>query len=77
MGKVTVEKLLVSCPKLEKLHLIIREKKGQTMDERFDALFKEPVSSKLRPALTEKFPGFLITGIGNRTLREEIGVKKL
>lgn len=45
MGKVLIEKLLVSCPTIGNLYLLIREKKGKTFKERFDTLFKDDVST--------------------------------
>lgn len=44
MGKILIEKLLVSCPNIGNLYLLIREKKGKTPEERFDVLFKDDVS---------------------------------
>ena len=44
MGKILIEKLLVSCPGIGNLYLLIREKKGKSFEERFDTLFKDDVS---------------------------------
>ncbi|KAL0273819.1 UNVERIFIED_CONTAM: hypothetical protein PYX00_006400 [Menopon gallinae] len=48
MGKILIEKLLVSCPNIGKIYLLIREKKGKSFDERFDILFREDVFVRLR-----------------------------
>lgn len=44
MGKVLVEKLLRSCPDLEKLYVLMREKKGKTPRERLAKIVDLPVS---------------------------------
>jgi len=44
MGKFLVEKLLVSCPKLEILYLLVRSQKEKSMDQRLDSYFEEPVN---------------------------------
>lgn len=44
MGKVLVEKLLWSCSEVREIFLIMRPKKGQTVDERFRNMLLLPVS---------------------------------
>lgn len=44
MGKVLVEKLLRSCPGIKNIYLLIRPKKGQSVQQRLDDLLKAPVS---------------------------------
>lgn len=36
MGKVLIEKLLRSCPNLNKIYLLMRPKRGQSTKERLD-----------------------------------------
>lgn len=43
MGKVLVEKLLRSCPGIKNIYLLMRPKKGQSIDERLEELLKAPV----------------------------------
>lgn len=45
MGKVLVEKLLRSCPKLRKIYILIRTKKGIAPDQR---LQKEILNAEVR-----------------------------
>lgn len=45
MGQVLVEKLLRSCPKLNRIYLVMRKKKGRTIQERIEDIKKIPVSS--------------------------------
>lgn len=45
MGKVLIEKLLRSCPKIKNIYLLMREKKGVTAADRLKTLFDSPVSS--------------------------------
>jgi hypothetical protein len=44
MGKVLVEKLLRSCPRLSNIYLLARSKKGKNVDSRMEQLFDDPVS---------------------------------
>lgn len=44
MGKVMVEKLLRSCPRLETVYILVRPKKGKDPKHRLDEFFKSPVS---------------------------------
>lgn len=44
LGKVLVEKLLRSCPDIEKLFLLIRAKKGASTYERLQQMIKNPVT---------------------------------
>ncbi|XP_050561980.1 fatty acyl-CoA reductase 1-like isoform X1 [Spodoptera frugiperda] len=48
LGKVYMEKLLYSCPKLDKLYLLIREKKGVSADKRIADLFENPLFKRLK-----------------------------
>ncbi|CAH1646453.1 unnamed protein product [Spodoptera littoralis] len=46
--EVYIEKLLYSCPKLDKLYLLIREKKGISADKRITDLFDNPLFKRLK-----------------------------
>ncbi|XP_044764151.1 putative fatty acyl-CoA reductase CG5065 [Coccinella septempunctata] len=43
MGKVLIEKLLRSCPKLENVYMLIRDKKGQSPEERIRKMVDLPL----------------------------------
>jgi len=43
MGKVLLEKLLFSCSNLNKIYILIRNKKGRNIEARLDEMFKLPV----------------------------------
>jgi len=40
MGKVLIEKLLYSCPDLNKIYILMRDKKGRSCDNRLEDMFK-------------------------------------
>lgn len=44
IGKVLIEKLLRSCPDLKRIYILIRSKKGHSITERLNDLFKCQVS---------------------------------
>lgn len=46
MGKVLVEKLLRSCPGVERIFLLIRPKREKDINNRLQQLLDVPVSSK-------------------------------
>jgi len=48
MGKVLVEKLLRSCPRLSNIYLLARSKKGKNVDSRMEQLFDDPLFEKLK-----------------------------
>lgn len=47
MGKVLVEKLLRSCPDIDKIFLLMRPKKGKTVEERLKEILQLPVSNAM------------------------------
>ncbi|XP_015178305.1 PREDICTED: putative fatty acyl-CoA reductase CG5065 [Polistes dominula] len=47
IGKVLIEKLLRSCPEIDKLYLLIRDKKGVNIEERLKKIFSLPLFDKL------------------------------
>lgn len=46
MGKCLVEKLLRGCPDLNRIYLLVREKRGKQPEERIDSFFDDVVSFK-------------------------------
>ncbi|XP_045508563.1 putative fatty acyl-CoA reductase CG5065 [Colias croceus] len=48
MGKVLVEKLLRSCPKIKNIYLLMRPKKGQDVTSRLSELTQSPLFETLR-----------------------------
>lgn len=44
MGKILIEKLLRSCPDINKIFILIREKKEKNVDERKKKLLEDSVS---------------------------------
>ncbi|XP_032525647.2 putative fatty acyl-CoA reductase CG5065 [Danaus plexippus] len=48
MGKVLVEKLLRSCPKIKKIYLLMRPKRGQDVASRLTELTQSPLFESLR-----------------------------
>jgi fatty acyl-CoA reductase len=55
IGKVLIEKLLRSCPEIEKIYLLMRARKGQSIHERVASI----TNSMLFDALRKKNPKFL------------------
>nr|CAD7600245.1 unnamed protein product [Timema genevievae] len=60
LGKVLLEKILRSCPKVAKIYLLVRSKKGKDPNQRIKELFTSPVSSGVlkMTALGEDGEGF-------------------
>ncbi|XP_026464682.1 putative fatty acyl-CoA reductase CG5065 [Ctenocephalides felis] len=48
LGKALIDKILRSCPDVEKLYLLVRAKKGKNVLERVDTLFEDPVFDQLK-----------------------------
>lgn len=44
IGKLFMEKLLRSCPKLKMIYIVVRPKKGKDSEQRFKEIFDGPVS---------------------------------
>lgn len=51
MGKILVEKLLRSCPKIASIYILIRPKRGRNPNERLNDFLNTPVSTKSFTAL--------------------------
>lgn len=47
LGKVLLEKLLRSCPTLDTIYVLVRQKKGQNAESRMDQVFEEPLYNRL------------------------------
>ncbi|KOB72637.1 Fatty acyl reductase [Operophtera brumata] len=48
LGKVIIEKILYSCPQVENVYILVREKKKIAAQDRMKALFDCPVFNRLR-----------------------------
>lgn len=48
MGKVLIEKMLRSCPKVNSIYMLLRPKKDKTIDERLDAIKDLPLFRLLK-----------------------------
>ena len=74
LGKALVEKLLRSCSGIENIYLLIRSKKGKSVNERFDEL----TSSQIFDVLREKNPRALekIILIEGDTSKIGLGISK-
>ncbi|XP_075974623.1 putative fatty acyl-CoA reductase CG5065 [Anticarsia gemmatalis] len=48
LGKVFIEKLLYSCTKLDKIYLLIREKKGSDSTTRLKSIFDNPLFERIK-----------------------------
>nr|AID66655.1 fatty acyl reductase [Agrotis segetum] len=55
LGKVYLEKLLYSCKKVDKVYLLVREKKGHNITKRIEDLFANPLFSRLKKTNPEYF----------------------
>ncbi|KAJ8946396.1 hypothetical protein NQ318_011803 [Aromia moschata] len=47
LGQLLIEKLFRSCP-ISKVYLLVRDKKGKTVDARLDTIFGDPLFQRLR-----------------------------
>ncbi|XP_078051357.1 putative fatty acyl-CoA reductase CG5065 [Augochlora pura] len=72
IGKLIVEKLMRSCPDIAMLYMLIRPKKGKSVEERFKECFDDFVFSRAK----EEQPGFLnkITMIEGDAAEENFGL---
>lgn len=44
LGKLIVNKLIRSCPQINRVYLLVRDKKGKNAHERLEDMFNMPVS---------------------------------
>ncbi|CAH0546044.1 unnamed protein product [Brassicogethes aeneus] len=69
MGKVLVEKLLFSCPKVKYIYILLREKRNKSPEERLQQMWTLPVFERLRTEHPNSFKKILIlTGDVNTEL---------
>lgn len=62
MGKVLIERLLYYCCDLDKIYILVRPKRGKSVETRIDEMMKLPVSSSNIPderVFIYRFPAFL------------------
>ncbi|XP_013176641.1 PREDICTED: fatty acyl-CoA reductase 1-like isoform X1 [Papilio xuthus] len=74
LGKVLIEKLLYSCPKLDKIYLLIRGKKNDTPESRLRSIFEQPIFKRLKEERLEDLRK-IIPIIGDIT-EENLGIQK-
>nr|XP_012221034.1 PREDICTED: putative fatty acyl-CoA reductase CG5065 [Linepithema humile]XP_012221035.1 PREDICTED: putative fatty acyl-CoA reductase CG5065 [Linepithema humile]XP_012221036.1 PREDICTED: putative fatty acyl-CoA reductase CG5065 [Linepithema humile]XP_012221037.1 PREDICTED: putative fatty acyl-CoA reductase CG5065 [Linepithema humile]XP_012221038.1 PREDICTED: putative fatty acyl-CoA reductase CG5065 [Linepithema humile] len=55
LGKALLEKLLRACPRVATIFILIRPKRGQTIEERYKELLENPIFDRIR----SEFPGAL------------------
>ncbi|XP_023955148.1 putative fatty acyl-CoA reductase CG5065 [Bicyclus anynana] len=55
VGKVLLEKLLYSCPGIDKVYLLVRETQGATAHQRMQKLLEEPVFSRIKEENPQAF----------------------
>lgn len=48
MGKVFIEKLLYCCPDIKKIYVLLRPKRGKSIEARLEDIFKTPLFSRIR-----------------------------
>ncbi|CAH1394511.1 unnamed protein product [Nezara viridula] len=86
MGKVLLEKLLYTCPKVEKIYVLLRAKRGKAMESRLEEIFKLPLFSRIRsecPAVFQKvipiagdvsLPELGLSAVNEKVLIEEVDI---
>ncbi|CAB0029661.1 unnamed protein product [Trichogramma brassicae] len=86
LGKLLVQKLLRTCADISNVYLLIRQKKGQKVDQRLEQIFDDPVFEALReeqPKYRHKvvaiagdcsLPGLGISEADRRTLIENVDI---
>ena len=66
MGKVLIEKLLRSCPKIKAIYVLMRSKKGKSIEERLKIIIDSPLFAPLKKH-NESLPEKLIPVAGDVT----------
>ncbi|XP_023036336.1 fatty acyl-CoA reductase wat [Drosophila willistoni] len=69
LGKILLYKLFTSCPAINAIYILIRNKKGKTMDARLEEIFKDPVFNKTNPKIR-----YLIKGISGDCSKPGLGL---
>uniref|UniRef100_A0A8D8T7M0 Fatty acyl-CoA reductase n=1 Tax=Cacopsylla melanoneura TaxID=428564 RepID=A0A8D8T7M0_9HEMI len=72
MGKVLVEKLLYSCSDVKKIYLLMRPKRGQSIEDRLEQMFNLPMFLRIRNHKPEVFQK--IVPVFGDICREELGI---
>ncbi|XP_041970503.1 putative fatty acyl-CoA reductase CG5065 [Aricia agestis] len=64
MGKILIEKLLYSCPELDRIYLLLRNKRGMRPEDRLADIYKSPCFERLRKERPDAFMSkvFFIAG---------------
>ncbi|CAH2108619.1 unnamed protein product [Euphydryas editha] len=82
--QVLLEKLLYSCPKLDKVYILVREKKGVNIDQRIRSMIDQPLFTRLRTERPQTFEKIVpIVGdiaeprLGIKAEDEEILIKEV
>jgi fatty acyl-CoA reductase len=86
LGKSIIEKLLISCGGVKNIYILMRPKKGQSIENRFECYLKDQVFNRVRslnPALMNKLkyvagdvtePNLGISAENYRLLQENVNV---
>ncbi|XP_012256162.2 putative fatty acyl-CoA reductase CG5065 [Athalia rosae] len=84
MGKVLIEKLLRSCPDIEEIFLLMRAKKGTSIDERLSQILSLPLFDKVRETNPSVFKKLIpVTGdvadegLGLPTIERRVLIEKV
>ncbi|XP_058800132.1 putative fatty acyl-CoA reductase CG5065 [Phymastichus coffea] len=72
MGKVLIEKLLRSCNSLERIYILLRPKRGQSVDDRLNDIFKLPLFDHIKKVNPNAF-NKLVSLTGDVT-KENLGL---
>lgn len=72
MGKVLIEKLLRSCPEINRVFILIREKRSQTAQQRLDSLKKIPVFQRLHSEVPQNLSKMI--AINGDVTQLELGI---
>ncbi|KAK4877896.1 hypothetical protein RN001_010402 [Aquatica leii] len=72
LGKLLVEKLLRTCPDIEKVYVLIREKKGKSIEKRLEESLENPVFDVIK----RQFPKFAdkIEMVRGDCVEEDLGL---
>ncbi|CAH2077049.1 unnamed protein product, partial [Iphiclides podalirius] len=74
LGKVLIEKLLYSCPKLDKIYTLVREKKSQSPEKRLQNMIELPMFARLRKERPEDLRK-IVPVVGDIT-EPDLGIKE-
>ncbi|KAK9500979.1 hypothetical protein O3M35_002123 [Rhynocoris fuscipes] len=74
MGKILIEKLLYRCPGLDTLYILLRPKRGKSVDTRLEEMFKLPIFERIRSECPERL-GKLVVIPGDVT-EENLGLSE-